>query len=114
MRLEAIIDEQHYPIEVPEPLLQEAEPFFAKLDADMDQGWQMSRHWVEQPNTTERCQIVADRLRDAIERHQAELQLLLAGYLLSRAPDLTAVQIDSQGEMSESVLIRQSTTAGGG
>jgi hypothetical protein len=49
MLLKAIIDDQEISLEVPDPLLGEGEAFFAKLDADMDQGWQMSANGSPTP-----------------------------------------------------------------
>ena len=48
-------------------MLSEAREFFAKMDGDLDNGYQMGRYWVENPNPEERCQIAADRLVTAIE-----------------------------------------------
>ena len=47
MILKVIVDERTIPIEVPDYMLAEAADFFARIDADMDAGWQMSRQWVE-------------------------------------------------------------------
>jgi len=99
MLLKAIIDDQEISLEVPDPLLGEGEAFFAKLDADMDQGWQMSREWVANPSQVERCQIVADKLLTALEKENQRLGLLMAGYLLSRLPGLETVTLDTHGEM---------------
>ena len=43
-------------------MLAEAEAFFQKMDRDMDQGWQMSRDFIENPDRTQRAQIAAHRL----------------------------------------------------
>jgi hypothetical protein len=99
MLLKAIIDDQEISLEVPDPLLGEGEAFFAKLDADMDQGWQMSREWVANPSQVERCQIVADKLLTALEKENQRLGILMAGYLLSRLPGLETVTLDTHGEM---------------
>ena len=66
MRFNVTVDDQTYPFEVPQFILDEGEEFFAKLDRDMDKGYQMSRTWVENPDRLKRCQIVADRILDAI------------------------------------------------
>ena len=54
MILKTIIEDQEYSLNVPESVLSQGEEFFAKLDADMDKGWQMSREWVDSPNQVER------------------------------------------------------------
>jgi len=55
MILKAIIDDREYSLNVPETVLVQGEEYFSRLDADMDQGWQMSREWVQHPNQVERC-----------------------------------------------------------
>ncbi|TVQ89354.1 MAG: hypothetical protein EA400_07610 [Chromatiaceae bacterium] len=99
MLLKVIIEEQVYTLQVPEPLLTEASEFFEQLDRDMDPGWQMSREWVDAPDRLQRCQIVADKLLTALEKENQRLGLLMAAYLLSRLPDLEAVELDVHGEI---------------
>ena len=50
MQFRAVIGEQVYAIEVPEALLRESAEFHARLDRDMDLGWQMSREFVALPD----------------------------------------------------------------
>lgn len=104
MLLKAIIDDQELSLEIPERLLREGQVFFDKLDADMDQGWQMSREWVARPNQVERCQIVADKLLTALEKENERLGMLMAGYLLSRMPGLASVTLDTHGEMQNTLF----------
>lgn len=99
MQLEAVIDDQVYTLEVPDPLLAQAGEFFDQLDRDMDGGWQMSRDWVSAPDQMQRAQIVADKLLTALEKENQKLGLLMAGYLLQRLPGLTRVELDVQGEI---------------
>lgn len=99
MILKAIIDDREYSLNVPEALISKGEDFFAKLDADMDQGWQMSREWVRNPNPVERCQIVADKLLTAFENENQNIGMLMAGYILSRMPGVETVEIDLGGEI---------------
>jgi len=106
MQLIAVIEDRNHPIEVPEELLAQAEGFFAKMDADMDGGWQMSRRWVDNPGTMERCQIAADKLREAIDTGNEELKVLMAGYILSRAPGVMTVRIDTAGDITDTELLR--------
>ena len=105
MLFNVIIDEQTYPFEVPDFILEEGEEFFAKLDKDMDRGYQMSRTWVEQPDRMNRCQIVADRILDAISRENTQLGIMMAGYILSRMPGATGVNLSVEGDMLEHELI---------
>ena len=60
MQFRAVIGEQVVTIELPEDLLRDSAEFHARLDRDMDRGWQMSREFVESPDRLQRCQIVAD------------------------------------------------------
>ena len=99
MILKAIVDDQEYSLEVPEDLLSRAERLFAKLDADMDGGWQMSREWVANPDRVQRCQIVANKLLTALEKENQRLGMLMAGYILSRMPGVESVEPDTRGEI---------------
>lgn len=99
MILKAIIEARVHNLDVPEQLLAEAGGFFDQLDRDMDRGWQMSREWVDHPDQLQRGRIVADKLLTALETDNRRLGLLMAGYLLQRLPGLTAVEIDTEGEI---------------
>jgi hypothetical protein len=99
MFLKAIVDEQVYTLNVPDPILQQGADFFDQLDRDMDQGWQMSREWVETPDRLQRCQIIADKLLSALEKENERLGMMMAGYILSRLPNVDAVEFDLQGEI---------------
>ncbi|MBK5931597.1 hypothetical protein [Halochromatium salexigens] len=99
MILKAIIDEQVYTLNVPDPVIERGGDFFAQLDRDMDQGWQMSREWVEAPNRLQRCQIIADKLLTALEKENEKLGMLMAGYILTRLPEVESVELDVQGEV---------------
>ncbi|MBK1618866.1 hypothetical protein CKO42_10560 [Lamprobacter modestohalophilus] len=99
MILNAIIDEQVYTLNVPDPVIERGAEFFDQLDRDMDQGWQMSREWVEAPDRLQRCQIIADKLLTALEKENEKLGMLMAGYILSRLPQVESVELDLQGEI---------------
>jgi hypothetical protein len=105
MILKAVIDDLEYSLNVPEAVLSQGEEFFAKMDADMDKGWQMSREWVRSPNRAERCQIVANKLLSALEKENEKLGMLMAGYILSRMPEIHTVEIDIAGEIQNTQLI---------
>lgn len=108
MKLTLYIDEGVHALEVPDDIIREGEDFFAKMDQDMDKGWQMNRSWVDNPDRVQRCQIAADKLLDAINRENETLLMLMAGYILSRMPSINAVRIDTAGEMTETELISSS------
>jgi phosphoribosyl-AMP cyclohydrolase len=59
----------------------------------------MSREWIENPNTEQRCQIAADRMLTAIMQENENTKILMAGYILSRMPKATDVRIDTSGEI---------------
>lgn len=99
MILNAIIDDQVYTLNVPDPVIERGGDFFDQLDRDMDQGWQMSREWVEAPDQMQRCQIIADKLLTALEKENEKLGMLMAGYILARLPDVEGVELDVQGEV---------------
>ncbi|HIP52998.1 MAG TPA: hypothetical protein EYH03_03185, partial [Chromatiales bacterium] len=67
MVLNLIVGDYSMNLEVPEAYLREADELYAKMDRDMDKGWQMGHEWVDNPNRLQRCQIVADKLLDALE-----------------------------------------------
>ncbi len=99
MELDAIVDGTAYTLTVPDALIGKAEDYFARLDRDMDHGWQMSREWVPSPSLEQRCQIVADKLLTALETENHRLGRLMAAYILSRLPDVAAVELDVTGEI---------------
>ena len=106
MILNVIINEQNFPIQIPEEMLTEAEDFFQKIDNDMDKGWQMSRKWVDNPNSLQRCQIVADKMLTAIENEKNQMVILFAAYILKRIPGINAVDIDTDGDITATELIK--------
>lgn len=105
MILKIYIDEQTYSIEVPQYVIEEGDDFFATIDRDLDNGYQMSREWVQDPGTVHRCQIVADRLLTAFHTQNEKTSVMMAGYILARMPDVIGVRMDTHGDMREHELI---------
>jgi len=105
MILKVVVDDQIYPITVPEQIISEAGEFFDKIDKDMDKGWQMSRDWVPNPDQEQRCQIVGDKMLTAMHNDNQQLMMLLSAYVLARVPTARELRIDSNGEMLETELI---------
>jgi hypothetical protein len=105
MRFRVVIDGETYAVEVPEELLHEAAEFHARLDRDMDRGWQMSRQFVERPDPMQRCQIVADKLLTSIMQDNQATAMLMAGYIALRMPGAIGVDIDTSGEMQNTQLL---------
>ena len=104
MILKIIIDEKTIPIEVPDYMLVEAEEFFNKMDADMDSGWQMSRTWVDQPDNVQRCQIAADRILTSVHTENEKMATLMAAYILKKLPNISVVDIDTEGDMTQTTF----------
>ena len=105
MRFKVVIDDQVYAVELPEELLGEAAEFHARMDRDMDRGWQMSREFVERPDPLQRCQIVADKLLTGIMQGNEATAMLMAGYIALRMPGAVGVDIDGTGEMQNTELL---------
>ncbi len=101
MILQVYVDEQTFPIEVPDFVLREATEMFDRMDRDMDRGWQMSRTWVEKPDTVQRCQIAADRLLTALHQENEAVTAMMAGYILSRLPGVVGVRVDTTGDITQ-------------
>ena len=104
MILKVIVDERIIPIEVPDYMLAEAEEIFAKMDSDMDAGWQMSRTWVENPTVMQRCQIAADKILTAIHTENEKTATMMAAYILKRMPGTSSVDVDSSGDMTQTII----------
>lgn len=105
MQFKVIIGEQIRTVEVPQHLLLEAGEFIAKLDRDMDRGWQMSREFVQSPDRLQRCQIIADKLLTSIMNGNDAAAMLMAGYIALRMPGAIGVDIDACGEMQNTELL---------
>ncbi len=105
MILKIVIEENIYSVEIPKDVTRDGETFFAKLETDMDKGWQMNREWVENPSILQRCQIVSDRIADAINNENETLTCLLAGFIVSRMPQVKEIHIDTDGEMAETRFV---------
>ena len=107
MKLNIIVDGRTNAFEVPDNLLVDAKDYFAKLDQDMDKGWQMSRDWVEKPDAEQRCQIAADKILTAIDTDNEKLLMMMAAYILNTMPGVKSVNIDVTGDMNETDIIME-------
>jgi hypothetical protein len=107
MILKVMIDEQTYPIKIPDDIVRDGEEFFRSIDNDMDKGWQMSRDWVDCPDQLQRCQIVGDKMLTAMHNNNERMMVLLSAYILARVPGVHGIRIDTNGEMQESELITE-------
>jgi hypothetical protein len=100
MQLTIVVDGEPQVITVADDMLQHAEGFFAKMDADMDGGWRMGREWVQRPDDTQRCQVAANKLLTALDTRNEKFALLLGAYMLWKMPGLHSVDIDNTGDMA--------------
>lgn len=105
MVLNIYIDEQVYTVTVPRSVIDEADDMFARMDRDMDKGWQMSRTWVQNPDRLNRCQITADKLLTALQNENERLGMLMAGYIVKRMPGVTGIRMNTEGDMLEHELL---------
>jgi hypothetical protein len=105
MQFKVVIGEQVYAIALADDLLRESAEFHARLDLDMDRGWQMSREFVERPDRLQRCQIVADRLLSSLTSGNEATAMLMAAYIALRMPGAVGVDIDAAGEMQNTELL---------
>jgi len=105
MILEVVVEGVTHKIDVPGEMLTEGEDFFRQMDADMDKGYQMHREWVEKPGQEDRIRIVADRMLGAMESSKKTMAQLMAGYILTRMPGITGVDVDTGGEMQQTEII---------
>ncbi|MEM7563762.1 MAG: hypothetical protein AAF353_12030 [Pseudomonadota bacterium] len=92
-------DDKSYSVEVPDNLPQEAQDYFARIDQDMDRGWQMSRWWVPDPDVTQRCQIVADKLLTALQQENRESAVLMCAYILRHKPGTVRISLNTDGQI---------------
>ncbi len=102
--LNVVIDGQMQAVNVEEDMLLSGSPLFNKMDEDMNKGWTLSKEFVENPNVTQRCQIVGDKLLSAIEDNNEQMKTMMAAYILSRVPNIMTIYIDNNGEIFETQI----------
>lgn len=104
MILKVFLEDQTYPIEVPEFIINEADDFFSILDNDMNKGWQMSQFWVQNPDNSQRCQIAADKILTALNNDDQKTGVMMSAYILNRMPGTTELHLSVSGDMNEHVI----------
>ena len=105
MRFKVIVGDEVFAIEVTDEVRRDSTEFFAKMDRDMSQGWQMSRDYVERPDQSQRCQIVADKLLTGIMNNNETTAMLMAAYILARMPGAIGVDVDTTGEIQNTEIL---------
>lgn len=109
MTLKVIIEDESYTLPVEDEFINKAASFFDKMDADMDKGWQMAREWVENPDAQQKLTIVADKLLTAIENDEKHTAMMMVGYIRSRAPSVSKIEMDVTGEMGHDFVKTQNS-----
>ena len=104
MKLNVYIGDFTTQVDVPDDMLADATDIFAKMNADMDKGWQMSQVWVDKLDNKQRCQAVADKLLTAIETENESMTMLMAGYIMTTMPGIKAIHISTDGDMTQTEL----------
>jgi hypothetical protein len=107
MNVTVEFDDKSYALDVPVSLAFEAGEFFAKMDGDMNCGWQMSRWWVPDPDQNQRCQIVADKLLTAMQNNNEEFALLMCAYILNNKPATRRIRINTDGEIQGNEFLEE-------
>lgn len=104
MKLNVHVGDNTFPLDVPDDMLVEAEHIYAKMDADMNKGWQMYRDWVVDLTNFQRCQVVGDKLLTALENENQPSSMLMAGYIMTRMPDISNIHISTDGDITQTQL----------
>ncbi len=104
MKLNIIIGEFAMDLEVPQGYVDASGDSFDRLDGDMDKGIRLGSQFVKNADATERCQYAANKLLTAIETHNEGMAMLSAGYIISRMPGVTGVNIDNNGEPQNTIF----------
>ncbi|MDH5391824.1 MAG: hypothetical protein OEY11_01435 [Gammaproteobacteria bacterium] len=99
MKIKVLVEDKAEEFEIPDQLIAQGEDFFNKMDADLDQGWQMGHVWIEQPNILQRCQVAADKMMSAIHNENEKMFMLMAAYILKNKPDTDEIHLDSTGDI---------------
>ena len=102
-----ILGENSYPLKISRKIVSDAQDYFNKLDDDMNKGWKMSKSWVDNPNQVQRCQIVADRLFTSVHLGKKETAILMAAYILNQMPDVKTIDIDTTGNMEDTIFLKE-------
>jgi len=98
MQLDVYIENVGYTIEVDKQDIANGQPFFSQMDKDMDGGWRMGPEYVHEPDITQRCQIVAERLMLSMEKQNESMVRAMAAYIVWRIPDIRELHVDTTGE----------------
>ncbi|MEJ2344062.1 MAG: hypothetical protein P8076_06805 [Gammaproteobacteria bacterium] len=105
MILDVYVEDRLLRVQIPPQVMEQGEDFFAMMDRDMDKGWRMGPTYIENPDTTQRAQIAAWKMLTAIDTENDRLLNLLAGYIVSRVPGVTAVRLANDGDVNSTEIV---------
>lgn len=101
MQFNITIDQSPFALEVADGIMQEAKEFIADMDAELDKGIQLGRHWLDTPSDEQKCQIAANKVVNAMHQENIRMVYLMAAYILTKMPDLKMVTVNSDYEIDE-------------
>ena len=101
MQFNITIDQSPFALEVADGIMQEAKEFIADMDAELDKGIQLGRHWLDSPSDEQKCQIAANKVVNAMHQENIRMVYLMAAYILTKKPDLKMVTVNSDYEIDE-------------
>ena len=101
MQFNITIDQSPFALEVADGVMHEAKEFIADMDAELDRGIQLGRHWLDTPSVEQKCQIAANKVVNAMHQENIRMVYLMAAYILTKMPDLKMVTVNSDYEIDE-------------
>lgn len=102
-----MIDGECHSVTVAPSALEDALPVIGRMNKDMDKGGQFGPRFIDNLSVIERCQIVGDRLLTALHNEQRAMTELMAAYLLHTLGDVSSVDLNTTGEIMDSVFYDQ-------
>jgi hypothetical protein len=105
MQIEVYIEDRLHRVEVEPGTLESGRELFDRMDRDMDAGWKMGPDFVERPDRGQRARIAAERLMLALDQGNPGLTQAMAGYILSRLPEVRQIHVDTTGQPQHTELL---------
>lgn len=107
MTLDVYVEDTLIKVQIPPEVLNQGADFFAMMDRDMDKGWRMGPRYVENPDVVQRAQIAASKMLAAIDKENRNVVNLMAGYIVSRIPSVTAIRIATDGDLTNTEIVTE-------
>lgn len=99
-----LIEDQQSQIEVSQTMINDGKVIFEQMDNNMDQGWTISREFIDNPSHLQRCQIAANRLLTGLHTENESSVVLMAAYILDKLPNVDTVMLNSEGEDGQTLF----------